>query len=146
MSSLTEDEINLIVSKVLTKISGHCLSNCPNKGGDDEDEQCTANYCQERCGVTPLSHGEHHKAVKRIVEKWDDLVLKYNHLDKMIKSRDKANSIIGETLIKMIIYAIVAGVASGLVFYLMSRMVEFKNTVESHKVEYHSTKPNYYVS
>ena len=116
MEQLTKQDVRDIVQSVVAK----SISNlkCPS----DSVLECSPTDCKERCGISIHEHRAHHELVAEVKKNRDQLYTMISFVSKLMKDREDTAKLIGETMTKMLVMAIVSGAAAGIMFYLANRL------------------------
>lgn len=116
MEQLTKQDVRDIVQSVVAQ----SISNlkCPS----DSVLECGPIDCKERCGISIHEHRAHHELVAEVKKNRDQLYTMTSFVSKLMKDREETAKLIGETMTKMLVMAIVSGAAAGIMFYLANRL------------------------
>lgn len=83
---------------------------------------CKNSDCIENCGVSRHEHRAHHELVAEIRKDRDSLIEKMKFVHKLMKGKEATTKIVGETMLKLIVTAVVSGMAAGIVSYFVSNL------------------------
>lgn len=85
---------------------------------DERPLRCTNSECLSDCGISKHEHRAHHELVTEIKKNRDDLLEKMKFIHKLMKGKEATTRILGETMLKLIVTAVISGMAAGLMSYL----------------------------
>lgn len=84
---------------------------------NERSYKCLSNDCLDECGISKHEHRAHHELVSEIRKNRDDLLAKMKFVHKMMRGKEATTRILGETMLKLIVTAIVSGMAAGIMSY-----------------------------
>ena len=85
---------------------------------DERPLRCTNSECLSDCGISKHEHRAHHELVAEIRKNRDDLLEKMKFVHKLMKGKEATTRILGETMLKLIVTAVISGMAAGIMSYL----------------------------